>query len=192
MESLTLGWEGSHSDTGDSDHWPVRIEDKKRFGYAPAGMTDVFNAQHNYYAEMGDINEDGIVNVVDIVDLVNYILGISTYDEEQIAKMDFNQDGNINVADVLSMTSIVLGAKEWPCPSMVWDECGFCSGPGPTFPCCNNEFACPTNSPDPDAITDCSEITGLNGQHGGFDDCGVCGGNNYFGIHWFTDWDIEK
>ena len=73
MESLTLGWEGSHSDTGDSDHWPVRIEDKKRFGYAPAGMTDVFNAQHNYYAEMGDINEDGIVNVVDIVTLVDLI-----------------------------------------------------------------------------------------------------------------------
>jgi len=51
----------------------------------------------------GDINLDGIVNILDIIMVVNMILDI-TYDS--IA--DLNEDGEINILDIVIMVNIIL------------------------------------------------------------------------------------
>ena len=55
----------------------------------------------------GDINEDTILNVVDIVAMVNHILGgeLSTDEAE---RADINQDGIINVVDVVALVAYIL------------------------------------------------------------------------------------
>ena len=45
---------------------------------------------------LGDINEDGILNILDVVLIINIIL----YDNDYNAAADLNQDGVINILDV--------------------------------------------------------------------------------------------
>ena len=67
----------------------------------------------NYYYEpssilMGDLNFDGIINVIDVVSLVNGILGGGLTDDQQLAA-DLNGDGTINVIDIVSLVNMILG-----------------------------------------------------------------------------------
>jgi hypothetical protein len=55
--------------------------------------------------ESGDINQDGAINVNDVVLSVNIILGISPYNE----LADLNGDGIVNILDVIDIVNIVLG-----------------------------------------------------------------------------------
>ena len=52
----------------------------------------------------GDINNDGIINVLDIVSLVNIIL----YSDEYNSDADVNSDGVVNVLDVVLMVTVIL------------------------------------------------------------------------------------
>jgi len=56
------------------------------------------------YLLEGDINNDGIVNVIDIIYIVNIILGI----EEDISNADLNNDGEVNILDVVEIIFIIL------------------------------------------------------------------------------------
>ena len=58
-------------------------------------------------SQMGDINQDGIVNILDIVSTVSYILGNTHFDETQFYLGDLNQDGIINVLDIVQMVIII-------------------------------------------------------------------------------------
>ena len=51
-----------------------------------------------------DINVDGIVNVIDIVAVVNIILGSQDYS----CGADVNQDGIVNVIDIVSIVNYIL------------------------------------------------------------------------------------
>ena len=53
----------------------------------------------------GDLNDDGLVNVLDVVVLVSIVLGI----EDEIPAGDLNSDGVINVLDVVILVNIILG-----------------------------------------------------------------------------------
>ena len=53
---------------------------------------------------LGDINGDGIINVLDIVSLVNIIL----FSDEYNAAADVNSDGVINILDVVLMVTVIL------------------------------------------------------------------------------------
>ena len=52
----------------------------------------------------GDLNSDGDVNILDIVELVDIILGLSQYNSVG----DLNSDGLINVIDVVLVIEIIL------------------------------------------------------------------------------------
>ncbi len=56
----------------------------------------------------GDINMDGEVNVLDIVQLVNFILLIENPTDYQFFTGDLNQDGALNVLDVVRLVNLIL------------------------------------------------------------------------------------
>ncbi len=63
----------------------------------------------------GDVNNDGIINVVDIVQLVNMILG--TIDTSDFTSLDYfisdvTGDGYVNVVDIIQLVNTVLSAEE--------------------------------------------------------------------------------
>tara|TARA_Y100000590_G_C15718369_1_gene1012684 strand:- start:483 stop:2174 length:1692 start_codon:yes stop_codon:yes gene_type:complete len=57
----------------------------------------------------GDVNSDNVVNVVDIVALVSFVLGTNSPSGQQICESDINQDGLLNVVDIVALVAIVLG-----------------------------------------------------------------------------------
>ena len=64
-----------------------------------------------FYTEniTGDLNNDGLLNIVDVVLVVNYILSNSELSEEQINNADINADEIINVIDIVALVNIILG-----------------------------------------------------------------------------------
>ena len=53
---------------------------------------------------LGDINLDGVINVLDVVSLVNIVL-----EQENNGLADLNQDGDVNVIDVVILVNMILG-----------------------------------------------------------------------------------
>jgi len=56
----------------------------------------------------GDINDDSIVNILDIIQLVNAITGSSELTEAQSCQADLNQDSIINILDIISLVNIII------------------------------------------------------------------------------------
>ena len=57
---------------------------------------------------LGDVNNDSMINVLDIVTMVNFILDVDQPDECSEDVSDFNDDGLINVLDVIQLVNIIL------------------------------------------------------------------------------------
>ena len=57
----------------------------------------------------GDINGDGIANVIDIVQMVNSILDDSVeLSDYEFCLSDLNADGLVNVIDIVSLVNLIL------------------------------------------------------------------------------------
>ena len=61
-------------------------------------------------ADCSDINGDGVINVVDVVNLVGYVLGTSEFSDTQLCASDVNQDGLINILDIIELINIILSS----------------------------------------------------------------------------------
>jgi len=59
----------------------------------------------------GDTNDDGNVDVLDIVSIVNHILGTLDLDEMGLCAGDMQGDGNIDVLDIVAVVNIILGNR---------------------------------------------------------------------------------
>jgi len=57
----------------------------------------------------GDVNADGGINVLDIVAIVNVILGGSFADDCAALSADLNGDGTTNVLDIVAIVNVILG-----------------------------------------------------------------------------------
>jgi len=57
----------------------------------------------------GDVNTDGDVNVLDIVNLVSYILLVEDPSDDQFSGGDINGDNILNVLDVVQIVNIIIG-----------------------------------------------------------------------------------
>ena len=57
---------------------------------------------------LGDITQDGVINVVDVILMVNFILELQTLSEEQLQIADVNMDTIINIVDILIVMNIIL------------------------------------------------------------------------------------
>ncbi len=58
----------------------------------------------------GDINNDSILNVLDIVLVVNFVLGYDTPSASEFSSADLNSDGILNILDVVTLANLILGA----------------------------------------------------------------------------------
>tara|TARA_B100000953_G_scaffold283183_1_gene261974 strand:+ start:428 stop:907 length:480 start_codon:yes stop_codon:yes gene_type:complete len=54
--------------------------------------------------DIGDMNQDGVLNILDVILITNIILNENIYNE----LADLNQDGSINVLDVILLITIIL------------------------------------------------------------------------------------
>jgi hypothetical protein len=57
----------------------------------------------------GDINGDNVVNILDIVQMVNIILGTMNPTPAQEATADLNGDDTVNILDIVLVVNIILG-----------------------------------------------------------------------------------
>ncbi len=57
---------------------------------------------------MGDVNYDGEINILDVLQIISYILGNSDFTNEQEFLSDLNSDDVINVLDVIQIVNIIL------------------------------------------------------------------------------------
>ncbi|MFU8794325.1 MAG: Ig-like domain-containing protein [Dethiobacteria bacterium] len=58
---------------------------------------------------LGDVNEDGIINVQDVALVMQHVLLITTLDDQSLATADVNGDGDVNVIDVTLLMQYSLG-----------------------------------------------------------------------------------
>ena len=56
----------------------------------------------------GDVNDDGILNVLDVVILTNFILEADYPTDSQFSSGDINSDGILNVLDVINLINFIL------------------------------------------------------------------------------------
>ena len=57
--------------------------------------------------ELGDVTGDGGINILDIVQIANYVIGLSEPEHECAA--DYNQDGNVNILDIVNVANHIIG-----------------------------------------------------------------------------------
>ena len=56
----------------------------------------------------GDVNQDGSLDVLDIVSIVNHVVGESLLDDNQLILADFNGDSLVDVLDIVGMVNSIL------------------------------------------------------------------------------------
>ena len=61
---------------------------------------------------MGDVNNDGIIDILDVVTAVRHILGIQILVGDALYRTDCNGDGQINALDVLGIVDVILDFGE--------------------------------------------------------------------------------
>ena len=79
---------------------------------------DIMHPREVYYSlqntwetfEMrGDVNSDGEINVLDVLAVVNHILGTTQLNSEALLRADCKADGEINVLDAVGIVNVILG-----------------------------------------------------------------------------------
>jgi len=104
-------WALTYSDIGDhtNEHLLTTDINITSFGI-DENQELLFCGNENIYkiiSNEGDINLDGLINVLDVILLVNIILDIG----EPSDLADINADGLINILDVVQLVNIILGLE---------------------------------------------------------------------------------
>ena len=56
----------------------------------------------------GDVNGDQALNVLDIVQIVSYVLGSAEFTDSQVIAADVNGDNTVNVLDIVTLVNLIL------------------------------------------------------------------------------------
>ena len=99
-----------------TDNWTSFIDFAQGFDFPDATATlgcgtnvdlPVTEIGYTYERMLGDANGDGDVNIADLSDIVDSILGMQP-DEFYLVNADLSQDGSINIADVTMLVDMLL------------------------------------------------------------------------------------
>lgn len=82
----------------------IVLSDAKGKNYASEGNVTI---KATFNTVLGDVNGDGVVNITDAIGLVNYILGKSTFEVNELAA-DVNEDGAVNITDAIAIVNLIL------------------------------------------------------------------------------------
>ena len=82
------------------NYWNMFRGNQQRTGYF------LYSGGSECSVELGDVNGDTIINILDLVQMANYVLGISTPTNECAA--DFNGDGMVNILDLVLTANYIL------------------------------------------------------------------------------------
>ena len=67
-----------------------------------------FSKAINELIILGDINQDSIIDILDIVSMLNFILGQEVPDITEVIASDLNSDSTINIQDVILIINMIL------------------------------------------------------------------------------------
>ena len=71
-------------------------------------INDLLNGECSNW-QIGDINNDNVINILDIVSLINYILGVTVPENCEFLISDINQDSNLDILDIVLIINTILG-----------------------------------------------------------------------------------
>jgi len=57
---------------------------------------------------LGDANQDGVINILDLVHLANHILGTDLLEDDAFTAGDLNQDGMVDILDLVQIIELAL------------------------------------------------------------------------------------
>ena len=66
---------------------------------------------NTFDGSLGDINQDQLINILDIVSLINIILGESNPSDYESWSSDLNSDSTINILDVVILVNAILSGN---------------------------------------------------------------------------------
>ncbi len=94
----------------DQTYWTVDYISEintARFGTYGRGIWD-FVLNNNYDINYGDVNQDNIINIQDIIIIVGFILNTNIPTNEELIVSDINEDQLINILDILLIVDIIF------------------------------------------------------------------------------------
>ena len=62
--------------------------------------------------ELGDVNDDNSVNILDIIETVTYVLGTIDFTSYQTSQADMNFDGEVNILDIVALANMILNPSD--------------------------------------------------------------------------------
>ena len=78
-----------------------------RFGTYGRGIWD-FVLNENYQNYLGDVNNDLIVNIQDVILVISFILGNNDPTTQEFINSDLNEDNQINILDIVMIVDIIF------------------------------------------------------------------------------------
>ena len=72
----------------------------------------VFIPSSNPAYNIGDVNMDYNINVLDIIFIINVIIGVDDFNESEFILADFNLDTIINVIDIIGILNIIIDSND--------------------------------------------------------------------------------
>ena len=112
-------WDFGDGSTSDEQFPPTHTYSTAGTFYVTLDVIDQYGADGLQYWEYitlegesscgpdpGDVTGDGFLNILDIVQVANYILGVST--PEYACAADMNIDGNVNILDIVQIANAIL------------------------------------------------------------------------------------
>ena len=83
----------------------IIMEDMDYCGSAPD--MGAYEHESEYDFNLGDVNFDNVINILDVVLMVSFILG-EPADEYEYSAVDMNDDGELDVLDVVILVDNIL------------------------------------------------------------------------------------
>ena len=114
ISSLSAFIRVAKSDDNENFHLDINVNEISFNSFPLVDPIDSLQTLFNYwYLEnpdyiIGDINSDTIINVLDIIQVVNIILGNIIPNSIQFLSADINSDGIIDILDIILLVNLIL------------------------------------------------------------------------------------
>ena len=71
-------------------------------------LREVIKVVDEYQRLPGDIDQDGVISVYDMLAIIDHIIGVTELEQDQFNSADINFDTYIDVFDLLLLSNIIL------------------------------------------------------------------------------------